>query len=211
MKKNNILIGVIVALALGMAFLSFEVVRLRKQVFVFSQLVPASLFNTPGYTYRFPGIFSQRNWQPFEEMRNIQEEMNKMFSNSFRGGWRKYHFGFLDQGSFFKPNIDMEETSDHYIIKVNLPGMEKDNINIAIKGRNLVISGNKSVSVKENKNNLFLRKERFSGNFTRIIALPNDARTNKIDAQYKRGVLMIGIPKIVSGRTNNWGKKIIIK
>lgn len=91
--------------------------------------------------------------------------------------------------------VDVFQNDKYVIVKADLPGMDKDNINIILDNdRSLKISGSREVTKSEKSPNV-VRQERFSGNFAKVIDLPCEVTPAGINATYKEGVLEITIPK----------------
>jgi Molecular chaperone (small heat shock protein) len=92
-------------------------------------------------------------------------------------------------------NVDILQTEKSVIVKVDLPGMEKDKINIALEnGRTLKISGSREMLKNQNAPGV-VRQERFFGSFEKTVELPCEVENSGINATYKDGVLEITIPK----------------
>jgi HSP20 family protein len=145
-----------------------------------------------------------RTWNPFMEMNQIQNVMNSMFENSLVRGIGQDDFGG------FNPAADIHETDNQYVLTLDLPGMEKANINIETRGNQLVISGEKkSSSENEDQVNHYYQKERSFGYFSNSIPLPEDADQGAINADYKDGVLTVKIDKLASAKSKQ-NKKIKI-
>ncbi len=145
------------------------------------------------------------NWNPFAEIERMQKRIDKILKNSYR-------LNILNKKnvkSFFEPDIDIKETPEEYIIRLDLPGMDKDKINIEIRGRTLIISGERKLE-KIEKNEHFFRKERSFGYFSRSIPIPEDSDISKINAKYKKGVLTIRIKKAKINKKKSKRKKIFI-
>ena len=137
-------------------------------------------------------------WNPARELAtfpgdviNMQREINKMFDNFFRGGT-------LEDGSLgssvWTPAVDVEERDDEYQVKVELPGVNKDDVKITMQDNVLTIRGEKKQE-KESKNSNYHRVERSYGSFQRSFTLPTSVKHDKIEASYKEGILTIGLPK----------------
>jgi len=206
MKKNSVFAGGVVILTLAVVFLGFEVSKLKKQVagFSSSNWVPP----VAQHMYSFSNMFPQREWNFSSELRHLEREMDRMFNDSSSFRQRRHYF---NSGSgFFNPDVDMQENAGQYVIKVDIPGMEKSKIDIEVKGNSLVISGEKDKEVESSKDGRFFRKERSFGSFVRMITLPPDAETDKINARYNKGVLTITIPKTTSNKAVS-GKKVAVQ
>ena len=136
-------------------------------------------------------------WNPARELATwpsdlfgIQREMNRMFDNMFR-------FDNRDEDSVFNawtPAVDIAEHDDQFVVKAELPGVNKDDVKITLENNILTIHGEKKQE-KETKKENYHRVERSYGSFQRSFTLPTTVKSNKIDASYKDGVLQISLPK----------------
>jgi len=92
------------------------------------------------------------------------------------------------------PALDEIETPEEIIIKAELPGMDEKDISITLSGNHLMIQGEKK-SEKEEKEKHFHRVERSYGRFQRAVPLPASVDSEKISAEYKKGLLEVHLPK----------------
>jgi HSP20 family protein len=94
----------------------------------------------------------------------------------------------------WNPAVDVYDTDNTVVIKAELPGIDKKDLSIDVNGRVLTLKGERSGDneVKEEK---YYRKERFHGKFERSFTLPDDTDPEKIQAEFKDGVLKIEVPK----------------
>jgi HSP20 family protein len=92
------------------------------------------------------------------------------------------------------PKVDVSETDDHVIVKAEVPGMDKKNINITMSDGILTIQGEKKQEKEEEKENYRFVERRY-GSFSRSLRVPNGVDADKIEAGYKDGVLKVVIPK----------------
>ncbi len=129
------------------------------------------------------------NWDPFNELAEIQSSINKIFDDSYVKKGKKSR-----DVSFWEPAIDIVEKKDKYIIKAEFPGIPKDDIDINVSDNVLTIKGEKKQEVEEKDTNYY-RSERVYGLFQRQLVLPPDVNAEKIKANYKNGVLAVEIPK----------------
>jgi HSP20 family protein len=124
------------------------------------------------------------------EISNLQREMNRMFDSFFRSGADEP--GLLN-GNWMPP-VDVVEEENEYIVKVELPGVNKDDVKITLESNILTIRGEKK-DEKEIKEKNYHRMERSYGSFQRSFTLPTTVKNDKIDASYKDGVLVVTLPK----------------
>ncbi len=130
-------------------------------------------------------------WNPWREMPALPSRLNRFFDDPF------FRIGRLADDSdlgMWNPAVDLYEKDDHYMIKAELPGVDKDAIKIDLKDRLLTLSGERS-SDNEVKEENYYRRERSYGKFQRVFTLPADVDADKIKAEYKDGVLQIEVPK----------------
>lgn len=125
-------------------------------------------------------------WDPFDLPADFQHEMNRLFGRTLqkKNGWTKT----------FEPEIDLAEEKDSFIVKADLPGIKKEELDIKVEGRLLTLKGERKEE-KETKEKNYYASERFYGAFTRMIELPADVKADQVKAAYKDGVLEITLPK----------------
>jgi len=121
----------------------------------------------------------------------MQREINKMFDNFFRGGGQADEATSL---SLWTPAVDITEGDNEFIVKVELPGVKKDDVKITLESNILTIKGEKKQDGEEKKQD-YHRVERSYGAFQRSFNLPTAVKAEKIDAVYNDGILSISIPK----------------
>ncbi len=134
-------------------------------------------------------------WPPVADLStdifSIRDEMNRMFDRFFNRGTLE------DDGIAMHaivPDVDIVEKDDAYILKAELPGVSKDDGKITLRENLLTIKGEKRKE-KEEKNRNSYRSERMYGTFERTFTLPSMVRDERIQANFKDGVLTVEIPK----------------
>jgi HSP20 family protein len=138
-----------------------------------------------------------RRENEMDDLMNLQDEMNQLFSDFFRRPFGLYSFAdqpFFSEMGDFSPRVDLSETEKAYKLSVELPGMEPEEIDISMADNILSISGEKKAE-KEDKGKRYYRVERSYGSFQRRIPLPNQVKEDKVEARFKNGVLTIELPK----------------
>ncbi|HBG61330.1 MAG: hypothetical protein A2Y03_03500 [Omnitrophica WOR_2 bacterium GWF2_38_59] len=134
----------------------------------------------------------QSTWlDSFAEMENIQKQMNQLFDFSLS---RNLFGDNTLLGGEWAPAVDIYDSKDNILIKADLPGLTKDEVEVTIQNNNLILKGEKKKE-KEIKEENYYRAERFYGSFYRTIPLSTAVETDKVDASYKDGVLTLKIPK----------------
>jgi len=127
-------------------------------------------------------------WDPFASLAELQEEMNRLFDTSLRR---------VERGEFegaFLPAVDVVEEKDCYLVKAELPGISKEDVNVTLQDNYLTIKGEKKHEAETKEANYY-RRERAYGMFSRTIELPTGVDAKKIDAHFKDGVLSVRLPK----------------
>lgn len=103
-------------------------------------------------------------------------------------------FGDFSPGHFL-PTIDVVDETDAICVAVELPGMERDDIELQLEGGFLVIRGEKRHEEEKNEKGVY-RSERYYGHFHRAVPLPSDLDESKVEATFARGVLTVRLPKL---------------
>ncbi len=125
-------------------------------------------------------------WTPFNQMERMMEE-------AFRG-WPSMFRRTPAEGMGWMPAIDVYERDDAYEIKTELPGMDKEDIDVSITGDTVTISGERK-SEESKKGENYLRSEMAYGKFYRQVTLPTELDSAKAKARYENGMLTIEVPK----------------
>jgi HSP20 family protein len=129
---------------------------------------------------------------PWRDFGSLQERINRMFDDTIRTLYP--HGGEeLERGAWM-PAVDIHETEDGYVVKADLPGLKKEDIQIDLKDSTLTLKGEKKFEEKVSKDN-YIRTERAYGTFVRSFTLPHNVDAEKIKASYKDGVLELTLPK----------------
>jgi HSP20 family protein len=130
-------------------------------------------------------------WNPWPEMRRFRDRFNRLFNEvGFPVDWSEDSLTM----SGWNPTVDVYESNGNIVLKAELPGVDKKDIKVDVKGRILTLKGERSTD-KEVKEENFYRKESFSGTFQRAFTLPMEVDPQRIKAEYKDGVLKIEVPK----------------
>ncbi|MBN2378296.1 Hsp20/alpha crystallin family protein [candidate division WOR-3 bacterium] len=129
-----------------------------------------------------------KKYDPFWGVDSFRRDMDRLF-DSFFGNWPGEEYK-----GFWAPAVDVEETKDSIYVRVEIPGMKKEDIKIQAAGDTLVISGERRHSSEE-KDRHFHRVERAYGKFQRALQLPVEVQSDKAKATYKDGILEVSFPK----------------
>jgi HSP20 family protein len=136
------------------------------------------LFNYPTMGWR----------HPFAELERMSRQMDRL-SQGLMG-----RPGLAWRTAKVFPAINLTEDTDNYYVRAELPGIKADALDIQAVGRNLTISGERTIA-SEGETVKYHRREREAGNFSRIIGLPGDINTDKVDAKLANGMLLVTIAK----------------
>lgn len=135
----------------------------------------------------------------------LRHDMDTLFDDFFRGFEMEPSFGSHGR---FSPKVDITESDKEIRVSAELPGMDEKDIDITLNNDSLTIKGEKKEE-KEDKGKDYYRMERSYGTFCRTIPLPVEIETDKVNAQYKKGILTVKIPKSVKAIEEK--KKITVK
>ncbi len=130
-------------------------------------------------------------WNPLREMENMLERYTHATGRDIGTGDADAELGFAK----WAPTVDIEESDDSYLIRADVPGVDKKDIDVRLDHGVLSITGEKQVKKETGKGTKRHRTERYCGSFARRFTLPNTIKANKVDATYKDGVLSLMIPK----------------
>jgi HSP20 family protein len=129
-------------------------------------------------------------WDPLREL----NEFSSRFSNAFASEGRNRNENGWFTKAQWAPLVDISEDEEEYLIRAELPGLEKDHVKVTVENGTLMISGERAME-REDENLKYHRVERSYGNFIRAFSLPNDADGAKIRAEFKNGILKVHLPK----------------
>lgn len=140
-------------------------------------------------------------------------QWNRMFDSFFGRAFGLSPFegqewGLGSQWRRFNPAVNVSENERELRVTAELPGMDPKDIELSVNRGTLTITGEKKEE-NEDKGDGYHRMERSYGSFRRMLSLPEDVDTDKIDAQFKYGVLTLVVPKLPEEKTGR--KKIAIK
>lgn len=93
-----------------------------------------------------------------------------------------------------EPFCDVKEQADHYLLSFDMPGLEKDNINVEVEGNRLIVSGERKQEREEKGGRTRLLERQFR-RYERTLTLPTDVKAEGVEATYQNGVLAVALPK----------------
>jgi HSP20 family protein len=142
----------------------------------------------PDWPLPLPALGTGPSW---DRLSLLQQQMDQVFNNTLS----QFAAGAPGLGSFSSPNFDLREEKDHYTVRADMPGADKATIKVAVEGRMLTISGQRSALSETQTGDAVLRSERNMAQFVRTVQLPGPVKAAEVDAKYENGVLTLKLPK----------------
>jgi HSP20 family protein len=135
---------------------------------------------------------STREMMTFDPFRNIQQRFNRLFGEMLEpmAAWPEENWSMTT----WAPACDIYETDNEVVVKAELPEVKKEDVHVSFENNLLTIRGERKLSEETKKEN-YHRVERSYGEFTRSFTLPNFVDANKINAEFKDGVLRVTMAK----------------
>jgi len=129
--------------------------------------------------------------QPSREMEEVGRYFEDVFGRSFLpAAWRRA----ISEDLVWAPSIEVVEREDKFLVKVELPGVKEEDINISIAGNTLTVEGEKGTESEVEKKGYYYTESSY-GSFSRSMTIPSTIDANKIEANCDKGVLEITLPK----------------
>jgi HSP20 family protein len=126
--------------------------------------------------YERPGLVGLN----FGRLSNLQDELDRLFESPLTG---------------WAPALDVHEDKDSFVVRTELPGLKREDIEVSLHEDALLISGERKAEAKPEGVEVH-RQERYYGKFQRVLTLPTPVAADKVKAQYKDGVLTVTLPKV---------------
>jgi HSP20 family protein len=131
-------------------------------------------------------------WEPFRDLVALQDRMNRLFDESYRGRSSSEEDWAL--GGSWAPAVDIYEKDGNIVLTAELPGVDAKDVDVRVENNVLTLRGERKFS-DEVKRESYHRVERSYGTFTRSFTLPNVVATDQIKADFKDGMLKLILPK----------------
>lgn len=138
------------------------------------------------------------SWNPFRDVDNVEKGVSN----------------FIDYlptrlfGGISSPRVDIYQTQTDVVVKAEIPGVSKDDLNLYIDENSVRLSGQAKKESEFKEENIY-RAERYYGSFSRTIQLPVEVKSEKAKAEYKDGILSIVVPKLEPSKPK--GRRIDIQ
>jgi len=140
----------------------------------------------------------------------LDQEFRDLFRETFGDMFRPWHSALArrrwPEMKMFTPAVDVRENENEYVISADVPGLEKDDLEVSISEGRVIISGEKREEKKKEAED-YLSMERSYGSFRRTIPLPSSVDEDSVEAQFKNGVLQVRLPKTEQAR----GKRVDVR
>ncbi len=145
-------------------------------------------------------------WRPIRELDEAFDEMERTFEEIFGRPFYPVAWRRSPAVRAWSPPLEVYEKEEEYVVKAELPGMKKEEIDISLVGDTLTIKGERKAEEEVKKESYHLC-ERCYGSFERSLSLPTEVDAAKVEAKYENGVLEIKLPKVPEAKP----KKLEIK
>ena len=139
-------------------------------------MIYRKFFNVPTWRFR----------SPLDELYRMRQQMEQLLESAAAPQQR--------EAAGVLPLINLTEGKDNYYVRAELPGVKGDELDIQVTANNLAISGERKIAAEE-EGARYHRREREAGTFSRMIGLPGEVDTDKVDAKLENGILTVVISK----------------
>jgi len=131
-------------------------------------------------------------WDPFQDLMRLSDRLNRVVADASRGS---------DDPTFgaWAPTVDIFERGDNLVLHAELPGVDRDDIDVRAENGILTLRGERKRQEEIRESDAY-RLERTYGAFTRSFTLPRTVDASKIEARYRDGVLEVVLPKVEEAR-----------
>ena len=156
------------------------------------------------------GKIAKREDKPLAYLDDIFENFRKEMESALRPWQSGFRFPSLFDGETRLPLCDMADRGDRYELQVEVPGIEKDKIDIKAMGNSVEISAEKSEKTEEKRKD-YIYSERSHRSFYRKIPVPEEIVPSKIDAKMNNGILVVKLPKKNPTKSKKGATKVEVK
>jgi HSP20 family protein len=131
------------------------------------------------------------SWNPLRDLSHLENRLERLWGSRFP--WRNGEKETMTVTEW-TPLVDISEDINEYLVKAELPELNKQDVKVSVENGELTIYGERKAQ-KEEKGKKFHRIERSYGSFVRSFTLPETVSANKVTAEFKEGVLSVHLPK----------------
>ena len=129
-------------------------------------------------------------YDPFRELRSLQDEMTRLFVGAVPRGAGREELA----GGSWAPGVDIYEDKDRLVLEADLPGMDREDFDISVENNVITLKGERKFENKVEGDN-YHRIERSYGSFTRSFTLPQSVTAEGATADFENGILRVSLPK----------------
>lgn len=137
-------------------------------------------------------MFGLMRYSPLGEMKRFRQLMDEFFREEFPD---RYLLTPEMTEVNWIPTLDLLDEGDHYLVRAEVPGVKKEELDVVLKDNILTIKGESRKEVKEEKKN-YHRQEISYGRFMRTVQLPGEVNSQQVEASLKEGILSLKLPKL---------------
>ncbi|MBE9050182.1 Hsp20/alpha crystallin family protein [Nostocales cyanobacterium LEGE 11386] len=137
-------------------------------------------------------------WEPFREIETMQRQMNRLFDQMIAPGDGG---DIISDRLTFVPAAELDETPDHVKLRMEIPGIEPQDLDVKVSADAVSVSGERKSEIREEERRGVRRSEFRYGRFQRVIPLPSRIQNDKVQADFKNGVLSLTMPKAEEEKT----------
>ncbi|MDD5701366.1 MAG: Hsp20/alpha crystallin family protein [Dehalococcoidales bacterium] len=138
---------------------------------------------------------AMQRWEPFKEMMSLRNAMDRLLEESFVSPSRL----FMEREGFGTVPLDVYQTDKEVVVKASLPGYKPEEVDISITGDVLTIRGEHKEEQETKEENYFYKERRY-GSFSRSIPIPVEVKSEKAEATFDNGILMLKMPKMETSK-----------
>ncbi|MDG6221463.1 MAG: Hsp20/alpha crystallin family protein [Candidatus Thermoplasmatota archaeon] len=155
-------------------------------------------------------------WEPFDLLRDVEDSLEGVFNSLNypriwalrnpsvgRGYLRNYYNGVR------APLVDIKDEGDKYIVEAEMPGINKDSVEVAVDSNSVKLSGDKTAETEEEDEGYYRRERRYAS-FYRVVPLPDEIKVDEAKADFQDGILKLEMPK-AKPKSREQTRKISLK
>lgn len=148
-------------------------------------------------------------WNPFTDMDQLRRDIDRAFEEFASAEAPAHRVAFLPgRGPRRYPLVNLLEDKDNLYVEALTPGVDPQSLNVTVMQGRLTVSGEKSRVAADVKPEAFHRSERASGKFVRTFDLPVEVNEERIQAEYKNGLLIVTLPKAEKAKPRQVNVKV---
>ncbi len=135
-------------------------------------------------------------WQPFRELSSMRKQMDRLFEDMLSVGGDDW-MGLHNMGGMWTPAVEIKETDKELILKAAIPGIDVRDLDVEVGEDRVTISGeHQSETSEEDRDKNYFHSEFHYGKFERVVPLPMTISTDKIESDFKNGILTLTLAKL---------------